>query len=250
MTDEGADPMGRRPLGLLGRGAAELLVIVAGVLIALWIEGWREARAAAVAEEGYLERLEEDLVADSARIADRIESEIRLERRARTADRFAEEGWAATRDTVGVLTAYHLAGFINFVRLQRTTWDDLVSTGNVGLITDDAARRGLGAYYRSVRLDFLVEMDDNRKEQIWYRYRPALERHFPMGFLNTLPAGEPKRPLPEIDFEELRDDPEVRTGLRAAAGMAQVYLGQLGELAEDNAETLALVRAAQRGGDP
>jgi len=186
---------------LLGRGLAELLVIVAGVLIALWIEGWREARVAA-------------------------------------------EGWSATTDTLDVLTAYHLAGFINFIRLRRTTWDDLVSTGNVDLIQDADVRRRLGAYYRSVALEFLVEMDDNRKEHIWYRYRPALESHFPMGFLNGLRPDEPERSLPDIDFAALREDPAVRSGLRSAAGMSEVYLRQLRALAEENGEVLSMVRGA------
>lgn len=231
---------------LLGRGLAELAVIVAGVLIALWIEGWREARIAAVAETGYLERLEGDLRADSARIAGRIEAEQTLSARTQIAYRFAEEGWASGVDTATVLAAYHFSGFINFTRLQQTTWDDLVSTGNLGLIRADEVRERLGAYYRNVSLQFLVEMDDNRKEQVWYRYRPAIERHFPMGFLNGVEDGELERPLPAIDFQALRRDEDVMAGLKSAGGMASVYARNLRFLAVENASVLAMVSEAVR----
>ena len=229
---------------LLGRAAAELLVIVAGVLIALWIEGWREARADAAERQEYLARLETDLLADSARIQDRIDAETSLTARVETALRFARGGWEAEPDTVGVLRAYHFSGFINFVRLRTTTWDDLVATGNLALLEDQALRQRLGTYYKNPVVDFLVEMDDNRKERIWYRYRPALDRYFPAGFLNGLASGEPPRPLPPVDYEAIRTDPEVGIGLGAAAGMAEIYLRQLGTLAAENAATLRAVRAA------
>jgi hypothetical protein len=43
--------------------AAEFVVVVLGILGALWVDEWREARADAALEQIYLERLEEDLIA-------------------------------------------------------------------------------------------------------------------------------------------------------------------------------------------
>lgn len=51
---------GRVPWGIL---AAEFAVVVAGILGALWVDEWREARREAELEQTYLARLEEDLSA-------------------------------------------------------------------------------------------------------------------------------------------------------------------------------------------
>lgn len=52
----------RFPWGAL---AAEFVVVVAGILGALWVDEWREDRADAALEQVYLGRLEEDLAATS-----------------------------------------------------------------------------------------------------------------------------------------------------------------------------------------
>lgn len=51
---------GRMPWGAL---AAEFVVVVAGILGALWVDEWRDGREDAALEQAYLGRLEEDLQA-------------------------------------------------------------------------------------------------------------------------------------------------------------------------------------------
>jgi len=233
---------------MLGRVAGELAVIIVGVLLALWIEGWRQARTDAVVEQEYLQRLETDLLADSARFAARIVAEERAAASAAAAMRFANDGWSTGVDTVTVLKNYNFAGFINFLRLQSTTWDDLVSTGNLRILRNAEVRQALGAYHKSATVQFLAELDDSRKEKIWYRYRPALERYFPIGFANQLRLSDDEiaRPLPTLDFASLRRDPEVIAGLKAADGSAWIYGTSIETLASENAYVLSLVRTARR----
>jgi hypothetical protein len=239
--------MGRAALKdkIFVRGAAELIVIVIGVLIALWIEGWREDRIAVADEQEYLERLVADLVADSTRIANRHAAELRTRTRADAALRFSEQGWAVTTDTSAVLTDYHFAGFVNFFVFETATWADLVATGNLGLLRDAELRQRLGAYHRHPALLLLFEMDDSRKELLWYQYRPVLSAYFPGGFLNQLVTTEGLSSYPSIDFEGLRRDPEVISGLKSASGLAEVYARNLERLAEENSETLEMVRGAR-----
>ena len=233
---------------VLGRVAGELAVIVAGVLVALWIEGWRQARTDAVLEQEYLQRIEADLLADSSRFAERMAAEGRAATSAEAAMRFAQEGWGTGPDTIAVLKSYNFAGFINFLRLQSTTWDDLVSTGNLRILRDAGVRQALGAYHKSATVQFLAELDDSRKEQVWYRYRPALGRYFPIDFENQLRLGDDEiaRPLPAIDFASLRRDPEVIAGLKAASGLSFIYGRSIGTLADENEQVLSLVRRARR----
>ena len=237
--------------GFAGRGAAELVIIVAGVLVALWIEGWREARVEAATEREYLTRLEADLVADSVRLAGRLDAEIRLDENTRRAMDFVRTGAVPEADTVAVVAALHFSGFINFYRPQSTTWDDLVSTGNLGLIRDRDLRERVGRYYASPALGLLLEMDDNRKEHVWYRYRPSLDRYFPMGQLDRIAAGElPERGYLEIDLDGVRRDAGVEAGLKAANGLAAVYRRQLGVLLDENGAALAALRSTTgEGGD-
>lgn len=225
----------------MARGAGELLVIVAGVLIALWIEGWRESQIDAESARTYTARLEADLVADSARLAARHAAESRAIRLAEAALAFSEGGWNGTQDTVEILSAYHFAGFVNFLVPQSTTWDDLVSTGNLRLL-DPSLREALGAYYKFPGLLLLSEMDDNRKELLWYRYRPRLNSYFPARYLNRLTDRRELRPFPSIDFDGLRSDPEIVSGLKSAVGMAEVYSRSLTDMANENAAALAVVR--------
>jgi hypothetical protein len=247
---------------LVAKAVSELAIIVAGVLIALWVQEWRQSIVDARTEHAYLRRLEADLRADSARFAGRIDAEARTRRSAQEAMRFVTDGWTAGADTAAVLESFNRAGFINFVRPQSTTWDDLVSTGNIGLLSDAELRQSLGAYYQSRTLQTLQEMDDSRKEQIWYRYWPALESHFPLGFLDRFSglarygdmpaAGSEKGPEPSgtrIDFRGLRSDPRIVTGLKEAADLAAVYGGGLRHLVDENRGVLSKVRTAQ-GGEP
>lgn len=230
---------------IIVRGAAELAIIIAGVLVALWIDGWHDARVAKAEEQGYLERLEGDLITDSTQLAGQIEAERSRMHLADTAALFSKEGWRATSDTIAVLRSYHFAGFVTFFVLETTTWDDLVATGNLSLLHDTSLRQRLGAYYKSSDLLLLSEMDDNRKQQVWYRYRPALDRYFPERYLNRLNSGDPMRPFPPIDFQGLRRDPAVIAGVKSSGGLAEVYARTLGYLAADNEAMLALVREAR-----
>ncbi len=227
------------------RALAELVVIVAGVLIALWVEGLRQARTDRADERSYLERLEADLIADSARLAYRRGQEMRNAEAARLATRFVTDGWAVSRDTLEVLKAFHFAGFLNFLRLQRTTWDDLVATGNLKLLRDQTLRQALGLYYESQALHFIGEVNGHRRQVMWDRYTPAVHRYTDALFMNALTTeGEPGV-LPRTDFDGLRRDRTVREGLLAAQQWIEIYLRQQEPIEEANRELLARVRAAR-----
>lgn len=232
--------------GFWRRGLAELVVIVAGVLIALWIEGLRQASTDRSTERSYLERLEADLVADSARLAYRRGGEMRNAEAARLATRFVDDGWAPTRDTLEVLKAFHFAGFLNFLRLQRTTWDDLVATGNLKLLRDQTLRQALGLYYESQALHFIEQLNDHRRQAMWERYTPAVHRYTDALFMNALTTleGDPGV-LPRTDFDGLRRDRTVREGLLAAQQSIEIYLRQQASIEEANHGLLVQVRAAR-----
>jgi hypothetical protein len=138
----------------------ELATVVIGILIALAINNWTEARHNAAVESGYLERL----LADSTENVTLLEERIQTHRR--RADRLARLiTWLTngtqppSNDEVSdVLCRWFLQPAL---RLRRETYAELVSTGNLSLLRD-VPLRGLleqaeTRYEESLRLDRFLD---------------------------------------------------------------------------------------------
>jgi hypothetical protein len=131
-----------------GRATAELAIVALGVLSALWVESFREARAERRMERQYMERLVDDLVADSATM-ERIRHFHRLYRRSATQlVEIIEGAYTATPDTTEVMHMMAWAGYLDSTVLQRATFDDMVSSGRLGLIRDPDLVRDVLQYYK------------------------------------------------------------------------------------------------------
>ena len=211
----------RRPLG-------ELALIVTGVLLALWIEEWRQARIDRATEIEYLSRLTIDLDED---IAD-LENQI-AHTRMRDENALAALAFLDSDRVVGdrsLVRALNRAGFISFFRYNRSTIDDLLSTGSLSLLRDKQLVRQLNNYYRAA--DFLSEFDDEKKRSIWGGYRVALSRHIPGRLLAEMAADSDATDLSTVSWEALRADSEVRSGLGQTLAIAAVERRGLEQLLE------------------
>ena len=132
----------------------ELVIVFLGVLIALLVDGWNERRVERAVEQGYLDRLAGDVAQDSVGLADLAKAlEVKM-----TALESLE---GANRSTlleapaaalVPMLVQAHTAGF-GVLRGVSTTFEDLQSTGHLGLIRDPQLRAELVAYYESWRFN-------------------------------------------------------------------------------------------------
>lgn len=127
---------------------AELLLIVAGVLIALGVDSWREERRDATLSRTYMERLEEDLVADSASYW----FDLTL-LRVKVHGLETLRGLIETGRLPDTLTVEGFIGPLFVTRFQGTaqpasaTFDELVSTGRLELIPSADLRASLLEYY-------------------------------------------------------------------------------------------------------
>ena len=134
---------------LLKKGAVEFLIIVTGVLAALSVDEYRDAHRQAVIEREYLQRL----------VADLDDAQTNLARGLAWTKSRARSGRAVLDHLAGVghltPTEVILASYeVNLVpasaerRLgRRTTYDELLSTGNLTTIHDSALRDALAQYY-------------------------------------------------------------------------------------------------------
>lgn len=145
----------------------EFVVIVIGVLAALWVDQLREARVNAALEVEYLESLVTDLEADLAQF-DETEAWMRRSERNASIVLALYEGSPPTDDVTDLVVAVETAGWQFVPSITRNTLDDLRSTGNLRLITDPAVRRAIAAYYRSVE-EVSIPLADMR-DRIWAQY--------------------------------------------------------------------------------
>jgi hypothetical protein len=145
----------------------EFVVIVVGVLMALWVDQLREARVNAELEVEYLESLVVDLDADLAQF-DETEAWMRRQEAAAATVLALYAGTPPTRNAADLVAAVETAGWQYFPSITRNTIDDLRSTGNLRLIRSPELRRAIAAYYATVETTSipLAAMRD----RIWGQY--------------------------------------------------------------------------------
>ncbi len=145
----------------------EFFVIVVGVLVALWVDQIRAARADAKLEVEYLESLVIDLEADLAQF-DSTEAWMRRQEAAAATVLALYEGSPPTENAADLVAAVETAGWQYFPSITRNTIDDLRSTGNLRLIRDPALRRAIASYYATVE-GISIPLADMR-DRIWAQY--------------------------------------------------------------------------------
>jgi hypothetical protein len=127
---------------------SELIIVVAGVLIALGADQWIRGRADFALEDRYLHDLAVDLQSDTVQLSAAIA----------LASSRAELGHAVLRAIDGdtVLTPSDLVislerqFYFAFPAYSRTTISDLRSTGNLRLIRSHDLKRELSEYYQMI----------------------------------------------------------------------------------------------------
>jgi len=145
----------------------EFVVIVVGVLMALWVDQLREARVNAELEVEYLESLVIDLDADLAQF-DETDAWMRRQEDAAATVLALYEGSPPTENVADLVAAVETAGWQYFPSITRNTIDDLKSTGNLRLIRDPEMRRAIAAYYATVE-GVSIPLADMR-DRIWAQY--------------------------------------------------------------------------------
>jgi hypothetical protein len=162
-----------RRASLLG----ELAIVVVGVLLALAADRWNGARQDRAAEQAYLAELEADLRDDTSALSAEITRAERREASARLMMSVVLEGVAIDDPAHFVLSVVNASTYGEPVQ-SRETFDDLVQTGRLGLITDPALRRELTEYYNSI--ERRSQSYDLQRQRVWGDYLPISVRATPL----------------------------------------------------------------------
>lgn len=135
----------------LSRSLVELLVIIAGVMIALAADRWIAGIDERAEARSYMSRLTDNLRADSTNLeisvrqaADRRQTALDMLLYAQTGE--FPSGIAPD----SLLRMLVLTGAPSGAPYSTETWRDMVSTGNVELISDVELRDSLSVYYNEV----------------------------------------------------------------------------------------------------
>lgn len=161
---------------VLGRVVLEFLVIVSGVLVALAADEWRGSLSEARLAETYRARIIRDLESDTAlwrSIEEQAKAKIAALDQALRWVRNPSFEPAAVSQLLQDLTIGTRLSYAGGTNANRTTFDELVSTGRVDLIPDAVIRRDLMAYYLRV---------DNQRTRIVSRntqYAPTIYELIP-----------------------------------------------------------------------
>jgi hypothetical protein len=189
----------------------ELATVVVGILIALAVNNWAEARHNAALESGYLDRL----LADSTENINMLQERITVHNRraatlARLTNWLADGTQPPADDQISdVLCRWFLQPAL---RVRRETYAELVSTGNLSLLRD-VPLRGLleqaeTRYEESLRLDRFFDtlqrvtepLNQYRQWQIDPKSRLEVGCRFDLNGMRSNPA------IPSILAQSYRDE--------------------------------------------
>ena len=116
----------------------DFVIVVVGVFIGIQVSNWNEDRATTHRAEIFTERLRSDLLKE----AWAYESLINYNHQTNANQRRALDALAGDlelSDEQFVISAYRATQYKDYTR-YRATFDELVSTGTLGLVADDALR--------------------------------------------------------------------------------------------------------------
>jgi hypothetical protein len=172
-----------------GHVLLELALVVAGILIALAIDGWLDSRRDARLERHYLLLLTRDLDRDLVTLDEILRFEHAQVETAALAYRAVRAGGAG-QDREAVARALNELTARRTLRLARATYTDLLSTGNLRLIRNADLRDRIVRLYEANERAQTIR-DRNNESSVDRQYVTFLLDH---GYV----APRPARELPTI----------------------------------------------------
>lgn len=149
----------------------EILLVVIGILIALQINNLNEEKKGRLLAKTYLENLKLDLEADLIALKTASEDLERFEREGYYSLDVLE-GRITNIDTIKFLKSLVLNNHFNKYQPIRSTYEDLVGSGNIKLILNNDLKVALSKYY--IKDDWMGKFSDRVKDTYWYVMREEI----------------------------------------------------------------------------
>jgi hypothetical protein len=230
--------------------AIDFVIVVVGVFIGIQVSNWNESRVLRERERTHLEQLLIDLESDRATGERGVAAATRIDDAA-AAVLAALEGapQAAAISDADLMRFLLEAGYAYLPQGNPTTYNEMISTGALGLLQSVELKRALGEYYRAATVgrqwDVLL-----REEQFAYlaAIRGLLTREqSTWARANVGPRPEPTPPSPAIDraafLEKARSRPEIVDSLRSMGAVQERLRNDSRDMAERAGELARLIEA-------
>jgi hypothetical protein len=225
--------------------AIDFVIVVLGVFIGIQVSNWNEARASRMRERTHLEQLLIDLESDRATGARGVTAANRIDDAADALLAVLEGApQAAAISDADLMRLLLEAGYAYLPQGNPTTYNEMISTGALGLMQSVELKRTLGEYYRSASMgrqwDVLL-----REEQ--YAYLAAIRglltrQQSTWARANVGVRSEFTSPPPAFDRAEFlaraRRRPEIVDSLRSMGAVQERLRNDSRDMAE-RAQALA-----------
>lgn len=217
----------------------DFVIVVVGVFLGIQAANWNESRKDRTEERRYYAQIMDDLRADQETLQIAQRRATALDAAAENTLRAMREGIPAGISPGQFAVDIHYAGYLYIPPTVRRTYDELISTGNLGLLQSEKAKAAIAKYYS--HFDELRQWDGLMRSQQG-RYWAATAGVLPRPVLRDAISDR----VPELDdaeaakiLAELRSRDEVGDMLIGmAAHQERVRRDSVG-LAEDG---LALIK--------
>jgi len=198
----------------------EIVLVVIGILIALQINNWNEERKNKSQEQNYLIALHEDLMSDSINVQTvrrSIQSHIDA---AELLIQFIDTG--TIEDTLAMKKAIIQAGYLYFFTPTLSTYNDLVNSGNLGIISDKTLKDMMDNYVSW--LNQMASREEFSKDLVWTSYADYYRANYLIDgriYVDYRTKNDTGVGQYEINWRKMRDDVEFKrllTWVIATAG--------------------------------
>jgi len=158
--------------------ALEVCIVVLGVFLGIQLGNWNSERQQRALGDEYLQRIAEDLGSDVANFEKRIRNWQEATDELDVITGYLATGDLSGQTPLGMLNViYGEAGWSPFVP-NRTTFDELQSTGMIRLIRNPDLRRNVSAYYSNIeQFGQFYSFDTPVREMVRGAVSPPLQHH-------------------------------------------------------------------------
>jgi hypothetical protein len=158
----------------------EFVLLVAGVFLGIQVSNWNAAQADARLGQDYVQRLIRDLHQDQAAIRAQRDYYTEVLKSLQVTDELLRSVDSDSRTLV--VNAYRATEVI-YIPTTRATWDQIVSSGHLGLLPVGAVEAGLSQYYA-----FDIAQDSYRNGMD-SSYRQTVRKIIPLSMQIAMRAG-------------------------------------------------------------
>ena len=146
--------------------AIDFIIVVAGVFLAIQAANWNETRKERAEERRYSAQIVEDLRVDQRQLQYAQERADTFDTAAENTLRAMHAGLSPDVTPGRFAVQIHHAGYLYIPRPSRRTYDELISTGNLRLLRNGAAKSGIANYYATFDVlrqwDVLLRLQQDR----------------------------------------------------------------------------------------